>query len=446
MDWPGTWTYSDARCQAGDNSNTQYAAAGPERRQRGRASPSSPRSGPCTCLLRTRPRIATAAGPTRPGHSNSTASMTCAGISSLIISRLRARYQGRSSSRARRSSNCGKGGVNRGLQPGSIGWPATSRWARTSVHGQQWKYLLSLRHSSGPAGSPGVRFFGQNDWYRMGAEELVHEQNKLSGFWRGRIDRGDELLATSFALLFLAKGRAPVLINKLRHLPSRRLEQRSRRHPQHRRRRRSRLEDLLTWQVVDPTIATIQDLLQAPIVFFNGHRTPEFSAIARQNLREFVEQGGFLFADACCSDREFDRGFRRLDQGDLPRGGIRAPAALAGASRSGGPSTCCLRTSTRSGGSSTAAAPWSSTRPTDLSCYWNQIGAQPDQPRGHQGDQGRPERHRLRHRPRDARRQAGRSATCTTSRPKTRPSGALCGSPSSCTPATGTSPPRPSPT
>ena len=69
--------------------------------------------------------------------------------------------------------------------------------------------------------------------------------------------------------------------------------------------------DLLTWQVVDPNTATVQDLLQAPIAFFNGHDAPEFSAVAKQNLREFVEQGGFIFADACCGSQEFDQGFKR---------------------------------------------------------------------------------------------------------------------------------------
>ena len=74
----------------------------------------------------------------------------------------------------------------------------------------------------------------------------------------------------------------------------------------------------MTWQIVDPSDATVQDLLQAPILFFNGHRVPEFSAAAKQNIREYVEQGGFLFADACCSEPEFDRGFRRLIEEIFP--------------------------------------------------------------------------------------------------------------------------------
>ena len=111
-------------------------------------------------------------------------------------------------------------------------------------------------------------------------------------------------------LLFLAKGRAPVLVNKLRHGPRNDWEN-----------DRDDIrnivsvvsrdwKNLLTWQVVDPGRAGSQDLLQAPIIFFNGHEAPEFNAEAKQSLREFVEQGGLIFADACCSSPAFDAGFK----------------------------------------------------------------------------------------------------------------------------------------
>ncbi len=47
---------------------------------------------------------------------------------------------------------------------------------------------------------------------------------------------------------------------------------------------------LLTWQVADPNVANIQELLETPILFFNGHKAPEFTAKAKQNLRDFVDQ------------------------------------------------------------------------------------------------------------------------------------------------------------
>ena len=59
----------------------------------------------------------------------------------------------------------------------------------------------------------------------------------------------------------------------------------------------------------------MQDMLQAPIAFFNGHNAPEFPARAKQNLRDFVEQGGFIFAEACCGSH----GIRPRDSSDWSR-------------------------------------------------------------------------------------------------------------------------------
>jgi Domain of unknown function (DUF4159) len=113
-------------------------------------------------------------------------------------------------------------------------------------------------------------------------------------------------------VLFLAKGRAPVLINKLRHGPQGDWNN----DPDDTRNLTALVardwKSLLTWQVVDPNLASVQDLLQAPIAFLNGHAPPELSADARKALRDYVEQGGFLFAEACCGRPEFDRGFRAL--------------------------------------------------------------------------------------------------------------------------------------
>ena len=59
--------------------------------------------------------------------------------------------------------------------------------------------------------------------------------------------------------------------------------------------------------------ATVPDLLQpAPIVFINGHEAPEFTLAEKKNLREYVDRGGFIFAESCCGRTEFDRGFKTL--------------------------------------------------------------------------------------------------------------------------------------
>ena len=164
--------------------------------------------------------------------------------------------------------------------------------------------LLSLRLER--AGRlTGVRFFGRNDWYRLGAEELVHEQDKLAGFWVGALNESDKVLATSFALLFLAKGRAPVLINKLAHGPIGDWNN----DPDDVRNIVGVVsrdwKSLLTWQVVDPGAAASAGDASGPHHLFQrppGARS--FRRIGKQNLREYVEQGGFIFAEACCGNRQ----------------------------------------------------------------------------------------------------------------------------------------------
>jgi hypothetical protein len=223
--------------------------------------------------------------------------------------------------------DCGKGGVNVNLQRG-IDWMA-DHFAVTENfgNGQTWRYyyLYGLERAGRLTGQ---RFFGRHDWYREGTERLVHDQNPVQGFWLGSgpVENNQPVIATSFAVLFLAKGRSPVLINKLRHGPGHEWN--------------NDVDDIrnlvnlvsrdwksllggqvLTWQVVDPHLATVEDMLQAPIAYFNGHQPPEFTPEGKRNLRAFVEQGGFLFAEACCGKDEFDRGFRALMKEIFPEDG-----------------------------------------------------------------------------------------------------------------------------
>ena len=68
----------------------------------------------------------------------------------------------------------------------------------------------------------------------------------------------------------------------------------------------------LNWQIVDLSSATNSELLLAPILFLNGHQSPELDARAKTALHTYIDQGGFIFAEACCGEKEFDRGLRAL--------------------------------------------------------------------------------------------------------------------------------------
>ncbi|WP_435005744.1 DUF4159 domain-containing protein [Tundrisphaera lichenicola] len=309
--WPGSWSYKASKTRHGDNSNSQYALLGLNA-----ATEVGVKVNPEVWKLARdywqRYQQPDGSWAYTPDASNgSTASMTCAGISSLIISGLK-RFRGEEKLVGDTEVEaCGVGGADPYLAK-AINWMATNFMVGQNFGaGQQWKYyyLYGLERTGRLSG---VRFFGSHDWYREGAEELVHDQDKLDGYWRGTQYERSPIISTSFALLFLAKGRSPVVINKLRHGPGtdwnndvddvRNLVGAVSREWNH----------LLTWQVVDPNQASVDDLLQAPIAFINGHEAPVLDARGIQNLRDFVEQGGFIFAEACCGKVEFDRGFKSL--------------------------------------------------------------------------------------------------------------------------------------
>jgi hypothetical protein len=304
----GAWSYAMGHGQSPDNSNSQYALLG--------LHAASEAGLPVSRDVWTMARNYWEVCQQRDGGwgykasgTPETGSMSCAGISSLIITGLR-RYQGHEILVGDAVQHCGEGHLDPHLQAGIEWLGAHFRVLENPNSGGQWRYyyLYGLERAGRLTGQ---RFFGGHDWYREGAEALVREQNQFNGGWQSGGD-SSPVVSTSFALLFLSKGRAPVLINKLRHGPGadwnndpddvRNLVDLVSRDWKH----------LLTWQMVDPNFASVEDLLQAPILFLNGHEAPLFSEPAKRNLREYVQQGGFLFAEACCGRTEFDRGFRAL--------------------------------------------------------------------------------------------------------------------------------------
>ena len=113
------------------------------------------------------------------------------------------------------------------------------------------------------------RFIGKSDWYREGSKFLIERQDKLSGFWSGTgMAEDSRLVGTSFALLFLSKGRWPVLMSKLKHPPDEDWNQH--RHDVNNLTRfvESRWKKDLTWQVVDLSPGQRRGFAASPGVVF----------------------------------------------------------------------------------------------------------------------------------------------------------------------------------
>ncbi len=306
--WPGCWTYSQSNLRPGDNSNSFYALLG----LRAAAEAGFPVNADVWALANRYWR-----GSQRPdggwGYTVdmkvSTSSMTCEGIASLILTRNRS-AEGQESPDGTGIRDCGQqkdGGLSRG-----IGWLTKNfKVGENFPSGQQWKfYFLDTLEQVG--GFSGGRLFGEHDWFQEGARELIRTQSLDTGEWRGVLSEREPTLATSFALMFLCRGRSPVLIQKGQHAPGddwmndpddvRSLVgavARDWKLP-------------LNWQIVDLDSATVSELLLAPILFVNGHQAPELNDRAKKALLTYVDQGGFIFAEACCGARDFDRGLRTL--------------------------------------------------------------------------------------------------------------------------------------
>ncbi len=263
-----------------------------------------------------------------------TGSMTCAGITSMVIANDRihasdARVTGDRIECCLPHGPSDTDRVERGIQwlgqhysvshnPGS----AASTWFLYYLYGLERAGRLTARRFI-----PLIPRQGQPDradWYREGADRLVRSQESLSGFWTGTgVGESNPVIGTSLALLFLSKGRWPVLIGKLQYGVGDDWNQHRSDVGNLTRYVESRWKRDLTWQVVDLRLASVEDLLQTPVLYFCGSRSPlpddpiERREVA-QKLRDYLDRGGFLFAEANCGSLRFDAGFRDLMRIVLP--------------------------------------------------------------------------------------------------------------------------------
>lgn len=176
----------------------------------------------------------------------------------------------------------------------------------------------------------GERHFGGQDWYRVGARFLVNTQDKERGSWQGTGEEAKNdkwpIVATSFALMFLGKGQAPVLITKFAWGSSRN-EGWNNKHNELRHLVEYASRDLfqgtpLTWNIFDVRTQEAASneamrklasgLLESPIVFLNGHDLSSMTYRDKAILKEYLDNGGFLFVEACCGNETFDKQFRKL--------------------------------------------------------------------------------------------------------------------------------------
>lgn len=303
----GLWSY-DARRRLYDHSNTQFALLGLHAAaQTGVSIPNSVWRCARQALLR---HQLPDGGWGYRATGRSYGSMTAAGVADLIILGATAATPQERGFRDGAAPGCGRYKASRQLLNG-LSWLAREfrpdenpRRGRTYLY--YWLYAIERCGILS-----GQRYFGRHDWYREGAEYLVAAQRR-DGTWGGGV------VDTAFAVLFLAKGRKPLLVQKLKWSDDEAWN------PD-----RHDLEHLLVfigdklgeptaWQVVEFD-APLEDWLAAPLLYMQGHRFPAWNVEQREKVRRYIELGGTLFAEACCGRAEFREGFERFVAETFPQ-------------------------------------------------------------------------------------------------------------------------------
>ena len=259
------------------------------------------------------------------GSSGSRGSMACAGIASLIISagvsdRGGATVEGDQISCFQKPDRKTSDQIKLGID-----WLAR-KFSVSQNPDAGGTYLLYYLYALERVGRmTNQRFIGRHDWYRAGTEKILALQDQLGGGkWHGM--GGFPISDTAFALLFLSKGRRPVLMSKVQFGDDNAWNV----HPNDVNNLTLFVESQplwkidMTWQIIDSRQATADHLLQSPVLSFSAKDwsiPPSETATLAKKLREYLDQGGFILAEAQPNGKSFDDGFRSLMQEVFPEPG-----------------------------------------------------------------------------------------------------------------------------
>ncbi|MCC7349234.1 MAG: DUF4159 domain-containing protein [Phycisphaerales bacterium] len=250
-----------------------------------------------------------AAGP--PFSADScTQTMTAAGVATLFVTQ---DYLS-----AARGAQC-QGNVSNDAIDRGLAWMVDHfKLPDDDPSGIPWPYLLYGVERIGAAS--GYKYFGDLDWFKIGSDYLL-ERQRADGSW---INQFDPLVETSFCILFLSRGRAPVAINKLiyqlsdeGHPREAHWNQRPRDVANLTRWIGRQIERPLNWQIVNLNVSP-QDLHDAPILYLSGNQKLDFSPDDLRTLKTYLQTGGLILANADCGDARFADSFRRLGQTLFP--------------------------------------------------------------------------------------------------------------------------------
>ncbi|MEQ1829195.1 MAG: DUF4159 domain-containing protein [Pirellula sp.] len=248
-------------------------------------------------------------------------SMTCAGIASMLI--LQDAFEGADASAAGNALRCCGSGANQMVNLEiPLKWLANHFSVTQNPNQPANLYKMYYLYALERVGRlTGQRFFidqqgNKHDWYREGADHLLSIQT-IAGSIPGGGSEPDAVTSTAMALLFLSKGKRQVVIGHLQY--GRDSETDWNRHRRSIQNLTGQIEKVwkreLAWQTVPLEKATLETLLETPVLFISGSKEFVLTPAQRKLLKDYAEQSGFIFAEACngdgCDGQAFDRSFKR---------------------------------------------------------------------------------------------------------------------------------------
>ncbi len=144
----------------------------------------------------------------------------------------------------------------------------------------------------------GLTRFGEHVWFDQGARFLIETQSDKGSWWGS----GGEFEDTAFGLLFLARGRDPVPLQKLQS-PGR-WNNRPRDASRMIQWLRQQIERHVNWQVVNID-QPLEDLQEAPVLYAASNEPLVLDDAQTEKLRQYLLQGGLLLTAQEGGSKEF---------------------------------------------------------------------------------------------------------------------------------------------